>query len=117
MAVHLPPCYARPMLKLALLLALLIAFAGAAAGVPIHGRTVLDRWQSARGPVDFVERGWTEVKASLAGGVHGQRGARAETARAPLSPTRPGRSPRPVERHSEADRAALDRIVTEHAGR
>jgi hypothetical protein len=46
------------MAKLVGFLLVVGALAGAAVLVPIDGRTVLDRWQSARGPADFANRAW-----------------------------------------------------------
>ncbi len=103
------------MLKLVLLLVVLTAAAGAAALAPIHGRTVLERWQAASGPADFLERGWAEAKASLTGSDRGRSSTRQRIAHADKPPARVDRKARPTERHSDADRAALDRIIAEHA--
>lgn len=103
------------MLKLGLLLAVLAAAVGAAALCPIHGRTVLARWQAARGPADFLERGWAEARASFAG-EGGRAAPRHLDAHADKPAPRGDRKrPAPVERHTDADRAALDRIIAEHA--
>ncbi len=99
------------MLKLMVALAVLAGLAGAVALVPLHGRTVLDRWSAARSAREFVQRGWAEAKGSL-----GADGPRSRTARS-AKPARTQRRAVPVERHTEADRAALDRIVAEHAAR
>jgi hypothetical protein len=69
-----------------------LTLAGAAAAaiwtwVPISGRTLAERWHASRSAGAFVRNGWRE----LAG---------------------PAPSPR-VERHTDADRRALDRIVSE----
>ncbi|HSN13077.1 MAG TPA: hypothetical protein VLT61_00495 [Anaeromyxobacteraceae bacterium] len=63
--------------------------------VPVHGRTLSDRWRAAGGVLPFVERGWAEATGS---------------------PSRQARSPtreRPTEGHSEADRRALDRVLSQ----
>ncbi len=97
------------MLKLLFGLAVLGALAGAVAFVPLHGRTVLDRWNDSRSPRDFAERGWAEAKTSF-----GKETARARPARGasrPAKPSRPQRPAIPTERHTDEDRAAVDRIV------
>jgi hypothetical protein len=109
------------MLKLLVLLALLAGGAAAAAYAPIHGRTVLDRWYGATDAVDFAERAWAEAKAALRspeppGRARGRSADRAGD-RPAAAPGRPGRAPLPTETHTDADRAALDRIVAERAGR
>jgi hypothetical protein len=98
------------MLKLLLALALLAGLGAAFALAPLHGRTMLDRWHASRSPRDFLERGLIEAKASF-----GAEAQRPHPARAASKPARPARPPRPAERHTEQDRAALDRIVAEHA--
>jgi hypothetical protein len=101
------------MLKLMLALAVLAALAGAVAFVPLRGRSVLDRWSASRSPREFVERGWAEAKASF-----GVEAPRPRPARATSRPAKPARAHRPAEeQHTEEDRAALDRIVAEHASR
>lgn len=109
------------MLKLLVLLVLLAGGAAAASYVPIHGRTVLDRWYAARDAGDFVERAWAEATAAFRS-PDAPAQARGRTAdrsrsRAPAPATRPNRPPLPTETHTDADRAALDRIVAERAGR
>jgi len=94
------------MAKLLGLLLVLGALAGAAAFVPVGGRTVLARWQGARGPADFARRSWHEVAAAA--------GIEEPPRRSPAPRPRPGQA-RPVERHTESDRAALERVVSEHA--
>jgi hypothetical protein len=102
------------MLKLMLALAALAALGGAVAFVPLRGRTVLDRWNAARSPREFVERGLAEAKASLEGEVSRRRPA----ARVAARPAKPPRASRRAEEHpTEEDRAALERIVAEHASR
>lgn len=85
--------------------------AAAVAFLPLRGRTVLDRWQSAPSAGQFAARSWREV-AVVAGLEH-------PPARRPAAPrTPPAQAPRtaPSERHTDADRAALERVVSEHAG-
>jgi hypothetical protein len=92
-----------------LLKVLLVAAALAAvwAFVPIHGRTMADRWHRARTPSELVDRTWAELR----GEAHPQERPHAP----PHSQGRPG-SPaaRPTESHTDADRKALDRIVSNH---
>jgi hypothetical protein len=107
------------MLKLLVLLAL-VAGGVAAAYVPVRGRTVLDRWQGSRGAVDFAERAWAEARGAFRSpeAPGRARGRSAERGRdRPASPGRPARTPLPTETHTDEDRAALDRIVAERAGR
>jgi len=102
------------MLKLLFGLALLGALAAAVAFVPVHGRTVLERWNAAHGAGDFVDRGVHEAKVAL--GLEQER-AKARPGRAVKPLPRAARPATPTEQHTAADRAALDRIVAEHAGR
>lgn len=89
------------MLRLVLKLALA---AGAVAAlwsfVPIHGRTLGDRWRAAGGLEEFVERGWAEARAA------------ARPAPRPQARTQKPAA-RPSERHSEADRRAVERLLSE----
>lgn len=69
--------------------------------VPVHGRTLDQRWRAAGDLSTFVERGLAEV-----------------TGRTPPKPQArnpgpPGTRERPSEGHSEADRAAVDRLLSE----
>lgn len=99
-------------------LVLKLLFAAAAlwaifAFVPFGGRTLSDRWAAARSPSEFVERTWAEMKGSPADAPPRARPparSRAHTA----EPARARTAERPVERHTEADRRAVDRIVSEH---
>lgn len=100
------------MLKLLAALVVLAGLAAAAALVPLHGRTVLDRWNAAPSAEAFARRGWAEALAALDG--------REAPAAKPARPTAPRQGPRPpakppIERYTEQDRQALDRIVAEHA--
>jgi hypothetical protein len=89
-----------------------LTLAGAAAAaiwtwVPISGRTLAERWHASRSAGAFVRNGWRE----LAGATPSPRtrsGARSQ-ARDPKAAA----PERPVERHTDADRRALDRIVSE----
>lgn len=87
------------MFRFAVKLALAAAAAWAVwSFVPVRGRTLADRWRAAGGFVPFVERSWAEAT-----------GSRSPQAR---SPSRE----RPTEAHSEADRRALDRILSQRLG-
>jgi hypothetical protein len=88
------------------------ALAAAVALVPVRGRTVLERWRVARGPADFVSRSWQE--AAAAAGLSGPQAAGKPSARASRQD---GRRAEPTERHTAADRAEIERIVSERAGR
>ncbi|HSB18826.1 MAG TPA: hypothetical protein VLD85_02325 [Anaeromyxobacteraceae bacterium] len=87
------------------------ALAAAVALVPVRGRTVLERWRAARGPADFVSRSWQEAAAAagLSGPQAGKPPARAAR--------QDGRRAEPTERHTAADRAEIERIVSERAGK
>lgn len=99
LAPRRPACYARAMFRFAVKLALAAAAVWAVwSFVPIRGRTLAARWRAAGGLVPFVERSWSEATGT---------------------PARQARSPareRPTEGHSEADRRALDRILTQRLG-
>lgn len=99
------------MAKLVGFLLVVGALAGAVTFVPIDGRTVLDRWQAARGPADFASRSWREIAAAT--GLSEPPRRSPAQARAPQGQ----RQARPVEHHTDADRAALDRLVGEKAAR
>lgn len=102
------------MLKLLLLLVLLGGTAAAIAWAPVHGRTVVDRWRAAPDASAFVSRGYDEVRAAIAGRDAPRP---ASAVRAKKAPQRPASRPsRPTESHTDQDRAAVDRIVAEHAG-
>jgi hypothetical protein len=112
---------------------LLLAAAGAAillllaSFVPIGGKTLLDRWNTAPSATQVASRGWNAVVS----GWDRLWGVK-PTARPPARPGArsggPGRvaqgsspspgpkpAPEPQEHHTEADRTAIDRIVAEHA--
>ncbi len=92
------------MRKLLVLLLALGALAGAAAFLPLRGATLLERWAVAPSTRDFASRGVAEVRASLSGRTVAQTGA-------------PAVARGPEERHTAADQAALDRLVTERTRR
>ena len=102
------------MLKLLLGLVLLGALAMAVAFVPLRGRTVLERWESAPTASAFVERGWREAKVALGFGKKPAKAVRLQAAKPGRPPARPAA---PTEHHSAADREALDRLVEESARR
>ena len=83
------------------------ALAAVWAFVPLGGRTLADRWHHARTPAEFVERGWAEVAGKQPATQQPRPTARAQ-ARAAM----PGGHP--AESHSEADRRALDRTLSQH---
>jgi hypothetical protein len=97
------------MAKLMGLLLAVGALAAAAALVPMNGRTVLARWKASAGPADFASRSWREV--ALAAGLSEAPAHRPAARAARPAPKRS----QPAESHSEADRAALERIVSERA--
>lgn len=106
------------MWKLAIGLALLLGLAASVALVPLHGRTVLDRWNASHGVSDFLDRSYREAKVALGGQPERPHPGRARPARP--SPKQQARTPRPgtpTEDHSDADRAAVDRIIAERAAR
>jgi hypothetical protein len=102
------------MLKLLFVLTLAGALTLAVIFVPLRGSTVVERWKAAPDAVSFVERGWRDVKIACGFAKGGARAARPQAVR-PGRPALPARTPPPSEAHRERDRAALDRIVAEHA--
>jgi hypothetical protein len=97
------------MAKMVGLLLVVGALAAAVALVPLNGRTVLARWRDSRGPSDFAARAWREA-AAAAGLVD------PPTARVAARASKPAaKRAQPAEHHTEADRAALERIVSERA--
>ena len=95
-------------------LLLLGGLAAAAALVPLRGSTIVDRWNAATSTGDFVRRGWREMAQATGLEEPSRRAPAPGAARAAGEAARPAR---PVERLTAADRAALDRLVTERAGR
>lgn len=69
--------------------------------VPIHDRTLAQRWTSAGSFSTFLENGWLEAT----GGTKPRPPVRSRTRSAARS--------RPSEGHTEADRRAVDRILAE----
>jgi hypothetical protein len=106
------------MLRLLFGLALCAALAVAAAVVPLRGRTVLDRWRAAPDAAAFATRSWGEAKVALGLAPEPARApARPKSPRPPRAAARAARPATPTEQHTEADRAALDRVVAERAQR
>jgi len=103
-------CDPSGMAKLVGFLLVLGALAGAVALVPLQGRTVLDRWHAARDPADFASRSWREIAVATGLTSAPRRSAPQARGQATAKPAKP------VEHHTDADRAALDRLVGERAG-
>lgn len=88
-----------------LLLKLALASAAVAAiwtWVPVQGRSMAERWRAAPTAGAFVDRTFGEFAGAFSD-------------RAPSRPQARGAPPRerPVERHTEADRRAVDRILAD----
>ncbi len=97
---------------LRLLAKVLLAVAALAAvwlWVPIAGRTLAARWRAAGSPAAFVENGLAEARGRPPAGSSRARAGARSPARSPGSARE-----RPVERHTDADRRALDRVLSEH---
>lgn len=92
------------MIRLALKLALAAAALWAVwTFVPVRGRTLAERWRAAGNLAAFVERGVAEVT-----------GRRAAPARPQARTPKAGDArERPSEGHSDADRRAVDRLLSE----
>jgi hypothetical protein len=95
-------------------LKLLLAAAALAAVwcfVPVKGRTLAERWGRARTPGEFAERAWTDLRGqpALPSPARPPRASGHPTAQARAAP-----APRPTESHSEADRKALDKVLSQH---
>ena len=71
--------------------------------VPVHGRTLAERWRAAGDVVVFLERTGAEVAGRNT--PPGRPQARGRGSGAPRE--------RPSEGHTEADRAAVDRLLSE----
>jgi hypothetical protein len=95
------------MFRLALKLALAAAAVWAVwTFVPVRGRTLAQRWTAAGDLSTFVERGWAEVT--------GEPAAPRAPSRSQARSQKPALRERPTEGHTEADRRAIDRILSEH---
>lgn len=104
------------MLRVLFGLMLCAALAAAAALVPLRGRTVLDRWRAAPDPAAFASRSWHEGKVALGLEPEPPRAAaRPKPARPARPPARVTRPATPTEQHTEADRAALERMLADRA--
>jgi hypothetical protein len=95
-------------------LALKLLLAGAAlaaiwAFVPFGGRTLSDRWASAGGPEEFLGRTWAEMR-----GAPRPHGGKPQARSGQAAPARGAE--RPSEGHTDADRRALDRVLSQHLG-
>lgn len=103
------------MLKFAVKLLLAgAALAAIWAFVPFGGRTLSDRWEASRGPVDFLERTWADMKGPAGQPERPRPPARTGRAQARAAQPASGRAPaQPSEGHTDADRRALDQIVAE----
>jgi hypothetical protein len=73
--------------------------------VPIHGRTLAERWRTAPSAAAFAERGWDEAAQAFPG-----KPARPQ-AQARQKPAAPAQ--RPTEGHTEADRKAVERLLSD----
>ncbi len=90
------------MFRLALKLALAAAVVWAVwTFVPVRGRTLAQRWDASPSVSGFLEGAWAELR--------GPARPQARTAR-------PGGRERPTEGHTEADRRAVDRLLSERLG-
>ena len=94
------------MFRLALKLALAAGALWALwAFVPIRGRTLADRWRAAPTASAFAERSWDEASRAFSGKPAPKTQAQARQKPAP--------SQRPSEGHTESDRRAVDRILSD----
>jgi hypothetical protein len=69
--------------------------------VPVRDRTLAERWHAAGSLPAFLERAWAEATAAVAPRPQARSRARAAARE------------RPAEAHTEADRRAVDRILSE----
>ncbi len=122
MAPGTASCYAGGMVKWVLTLTVLGALVVAVVWYPIRGRTVLDRWRTASGPVDFAERSAREAKVAL-GFAPAPRAPQASkrtirsTGGTTARPARPATPAHPTEGHTDEDRAALERLLADQTRR
>jgi hypothetical protein len=92
------------MIRLALKLALAAGALWAVwAFVPIRGRTLADRWRVAPTASAFAERGWDEASHAISG----------KAGPKPQARQKPTPAQRPTEAHTESDRRAVDRILSD----
>jgi hypothetical protein len=97
------------MLRVALkLLLAAAALAAVWAFVPVGGKTLADRWHRSRSPQEFAERAWAELRS------HPAAPAPQRPAAPPRAQARGAAPGRPTEAHTDADRKALDQIVSKH---
>jgi hypothetical protein len=94
------------MFRLALKLALAAAAVWAVwTFVPVRGRTLAERWVAAGDLSTFVERGWAEAT--------GAGPAPKAPSRSQARSQKPAPRERPTEGHTEADRRAIERILSD----
>ncbi len=110
------------MVKWVLTLTVLGALAVAVAWYPLRGRTVLDRWRTASGPVDFAQRGARELKVALGftpppRAPQVSKKATRSTVGTAARAARPATPAHPTEGHTDQDRAALERLLAEQTQR
>jgi hypothetical protein len=79
--------------------------------VPVGGRTLQARWTAAGSAEAFAAGCWGELKRAADGAPAKPKTPTPAQARAGE------RAARPAEQHSERDRQAVDRIVSEHLKR
>ena len=96
------------MLRLAKLAAVVAALWAAWTFVPVHGRTLAERWRAAPTAGAFASAAWRELTG---GGAERPPPARPQ---ARSGDRRPARESRPAETHSDSDRRAVDRLLTDH---
>jgi hypothetical protein len=72
--------------------------------VPVRGKTLAERWRASPNAAAFAERGWDEAAHAFSG----KPAARPQARQKPAAP-----APRPSEGHTDADRKAVDRILSE----
>ena len=74
--------------------------------VPVRGRTLAERWRAAPSAAAFVERSWDEAAQAFGGKPAGRPQAQAR--QKPPAPAQ-----RPTEGHTEADRKAVERLLSD----
>ncbi len=95
----------RLLAKLALAAAVLVALW---LWVPVRGRTLAQRYERAGSFPAFVERGWQELT-----GKPVKQAPERPPARSHARSSASGSRARPTEGHTDADRRALDRVLSE----